>query len=81
MGFKNVELVGDYNLSPEALKAERRIIRAALKAELLELYNETWRQRADPVLTAAEMTDLLQWSLLEISASEIVPVTFSYEAG
>ena len=42
-----------------AMKAERRILRDAIREELLELYNGTWRQDA-PRLTAAKI--LVSWS-------------------
>lgn len=52
-----------------------------MRAELLELYNDTWRQGEEPVLSAEGLTALLEWTLLTVSASEIVPVEFSYQAG
>src|SRR5262245_64886908 len=63
-----------------AVKTERRVLRAALRAELLELYNDTWRQEGEPKLSAKGLADQLEWSLLTVSASEVVPVEFSYEA-
>jgi hypothetical protein len=64
-----------------ALKAEQRVLRKAIRAELLELYNDTWRQGDDRVLTAEDLASQLVWSLVELSASDIVPVTFNYRAG
>jgi hypothetical protein len=64
-----------------ALKNERRVLRAALRAELLELYNDTWRREGEPVLSAKGLADRLQWSLLVVSAGDVVPVEFGYEAG
>lgn len=59
----------------------RRVLADAMRAELLELYNDTWRQGEEPVLSAEGLTALLEWTLLTVSASEIVPVEFSYQAG
>ena len=64
-----------------ALGSEPSVLREAIRAELLELYNETWRQGSDPVLTAEELAGRLVWSVVEVSASDIVPVTFTYGAG
>jgi hypothetical protein len=64
-----------------AIDNERRVLSEALRAELLELYNDTWRQVDEPVLSADDLAARLEWQLLDISASEIVPVAFSYEAG
>jgi len=62
-----------------ALKAERRILRDAIREELLELYNDAWRQGDDPRLTAAELLNRLELSLIDLDT--VVPVTLSYEAG
>jgi hypothetical protein len=64
-----------------AVASERLVLAEALRAELLQLYNDTWRRSAEPVLSADELTAQLDWQLLSISASEIVPVEFSYGAG
>ncbi len=64
-----------------ALENERRLLREAVEGELLELYNDTWRQGNEPVLTADELTARLEWHLLAISSSDIVPVEFGYGAG
>jgi hypothetical protein len=64
-----------------ALKNERRVLRAALRAELLELYNDTWRREGEPVLSAKGLADRLKWSLLVVSAGDVAPVEFGYEAG
>jgi hypothetical protein len=53
----------------------------AMQAELLELYNDTWRQDDEPELSAEELTKRLNWQLLTVSANDIVPVEFSYDAG
>jgi hypothetical protein len=66
-------------LYERARKAERRILRDALREELLELYNETWRQGNQPKLTAKELTSQLTLALIEIDT--LIPVTLSYEAG
>jgi hypothetical protein len=62
-----------------AMKAERRILRDAIREELLELYNDTWRQSDDRRLTATELMNRLEFSLIDIDT--VVPVTLSYEAG
>ncbi len=64
-----------------ALKNKRRILADALREELLELYNDTWRQCDEPELTADELTARLELALVVVSASDIVPVEFSYLAG
>jgi len=63
-----------------AMNHERRILRTAIREELLELYNSTWRQEDEQKLSAKDFADQLEWSLLTISASDIAPVEFSYEA-
>jgi hypothetical protein len=64
-----------------ALDNEPRILRDALQAELLELYNDTWRRSDGPVLTAEDLAGRLKWTLLDIGSLDIVPVTFWYGAG
>ena len=64
-----------------AMANERRVLAEAIQAELLELYNGTWRQADEPVLSARELTARLDWQLLSVIASDVVPVEFSYGAG
>ena len=64
-----------------ALKNERRVLREAIQAYLLDLYNDGWRQEEDPVLTAEEFEGELTWEGLDISESEIVLVEFWYSDG
>lgn len=64
-----------------AMKNERRVLTKAMRAELLELYNDTWRRSDLPELSAKELTARLVWQLLVVRASEVVPVEFSYAAG
>ncbi len=64
-----------------AVANERRVLGKALRAELLELYNDTWRRNDQPELSAKELTARLVWQLLQISASDVVPIEFSYGAG
>jgi hypothetical protein len=64
-----------------ALTNERAILQEAISSELLELYNGSWHQSEDPILTADELTERLQWHLLVISKCDIVPIEFSYGAG
>src|SRR6516165_4729611 len=45
-----------------AMRAERRILRDALREELLELYNDTWRRGEEPELTAKELMSRLKFS-------------------
>jgi hypothetical protein len=61
-----------------AMRAERRILRDALREELLELYNDTWRRGEEPELTAKELMSRLKFSLIEIDT--VVPITLNYEA-
>jgi hypothetical protein len=64
-----------------AFDNERRVLADAVRAELLELYNGTWRRSDEPILSGVEMTARLELTLLCVSASEFVPVEFSYHAG
>lgn len=64
-----------------ALANERQVLAEAMEAELLELYNDTWRQNDELVLSAEELTARLNWGLLSVMDSDIVPVEFSYGAG
>ena len=64
-----------------AMANERRVLADAMQAELLELYNDTWRQEDEPELSADELTARLDWQLLSVSDSDVVPVEFSYDAG
>jgi hypothetical protein len=64
-----------------ALENQSRLLDIALRAELLVLYNDTWRAQDAPPLTAEELAGRLQWGLLELSDSDPVPVRFVYQAG
>ncbi len=64
-----------------AISNERQVLARAMRAELLELYNRTWRQSDEPKLSAKELTGRLEWQLLEIKASDFIPVEFGYGAG
>jgi hypothetical protein len=64
-----------------ALDNERGVLATAIQAELLELYNGTWRRGNDPELSGAELAARLEWAGLLVSASEVVPVEFFYRAG
>lgn len=61
-----------------ALKAEPRIRRQAIRAELLDLYNDTWRQADAAVLSADELVSRLKLALVDVGT--VVPVTLHYEA-
>lgn len=60
---------------------ERRILDECVRTELLELYNDTWRRQDEHTLSEEEFTTRLEWTLLTVSANEIVPVEFGYHAG
>lgn len=64
-----------------AVANERRVLTKAMRAELLELYNGTWRRNDQPELSTKELTARLGWQLLSVSASDVVPIEFYYEAG
>jgi hypothetical protein len=64
-----------------AQENERRILEEAIRATILDLYNDTWRQGDDDTLTEEELARQLEWVFLKISSSEVVPITFSYDAG
>ena len=74
--FAFIELAA--KLYRRAMRAERRILRDALREELLELYNDTWRRGDEPELTAKELMSRLKFSLIEIDT--VVPITLNYEA-
>ena len=64
-----------------ALANERRMFQEAVQTTLLELYNDGWRQEDEPVLSAEEFAAQLEWQLLRIKASDIVPVELWYDPG
>jgi hypothetical protein len=64
-----------------ALANERRIFQQAVQTRLLALYNDGWRQDGELVLSAEEFSAQLEWKLLKIEASDIVPVEFWYDPG
>lgn len=64
-----------------AMANERQVLANAMSAELLELYNDTWRQGDEPELSADVLAERLVWQSLTVSASDIVSVEFSYDAG
>lgn len=64
-----------------AMANERRVLAVAMRAQLLELYNDTWRQEDEPALSCEELAGRLEWQLLSVIACDIVPVEFSYDAG
>ena len=63
-----------------ALANERRVLREAVAAALLELYNDAWRQ-GEPVLSAEELKREMDWQGLSIRDGEGVLVEFGYDAG
>jgi hypothetical protein len=63
------------------LANERSLFQEAAQTYLLELYNDGWRQEDDPLLSADDFSAQLEWELLKVSESEIVPVEFGYDAG
>lgn len=66
-------------LYTRAVRDERRILRTAIKRELLELYNDVWAQGEQ--LTAAGLMERLEFSYIHIWPDGPVPVTLSYAAG
>jgi hypothetical protein len=65
-------------LYQRAREAEPRLLREAIQQELLELYNDVWRQR-DPELTADELVSRLELVMVHIGT--VVPVTLGYAVG
>ena len=63
-----------------ALDNERRILREALRAQLLKLYNDGWRQEDEPELSAEALANRLGWSMLAITASDL-PIELTYNPG
>jgi hypothetical protein len=68
-------------LSTRALKAERQIIKAAIRSELLELYNDTWRQEGERKLTADQLLGRLEFVYIGLRPTWDVPIILSYAAG
>lgn len=63
-----------------AIPEEPRILKQAIKQELLELYNDVWVQ--DGVqLTASQLAKQLQFSFIKLQPDFCVPIILSYEAG
>jgi hypothetical protein len=60
-----------------AVANERAILTEAVRDEVLELYNEVWRQRPARKLTARDLISRLQWELLVESDNDVVPVEFT----
>lgn len=69
------------SLFQRALPAEPRIQRAAVRQELLELYNDTWRRNDDPELTANDLIARLKFTFIKLQPGWDNPVTLSYDAG
>ena len=64
-----------------ALQNERHALADAVREELLDLYNDVWRNEDESKLDADEFVSRLEWQLLHLSDSPLVPVELSYEAG
>ena len=64
-----------------AMVNERRVLADAMQARLLELYNNSWRQDGEPEMSSDALTAQLDWQLLTVSACNLVPVEYSYDAG
>jgi hypothetical protein len=64
-----------------AVGNERRVLADAIEAELLGLYNGTWRRGDDAELDAGELATRLEWHLLTVNPGGVVPVEFTYGAG
>jgi hypothetical protein len=63
-----------------AMGAQWRLLREAVEVKLLDLYNNNWRNEDEPVLSAKELADRLQWDGLRLDAGDdpTVPVSFGY---
>lgn len=68
------------DLYTRAVRAEPRILRTAIREELLELYNETWAVEL-PRLTAKQLAARLTLAFLKLWPDGPVPITLGYEAG
>lgn len=64
-----------------AFQNERPMLDEALRAELVELFNDIWRRSDEPRMSESELNTRLEWTLLTVSASDLVPVEFGYHAG
>jgi hypothetical protein len=67
------------DLCSRAVRDERRVLRAAVRAELLDLFNGIWRRREEPELTTDKLIGRLMLELVTVDT--VVPVTFHYGAG
>lgn len=69
------------DLYVRAMRAERQQIRTAVKEELLERHNETWRRSDEPELTADEFMSQLTFTFIDIRPDRECAVVLSYNAG
>jgi hypothetical protein len=67
-------------LYKKATRSERRILRDAVRLELLELYNDTWAQDGDK-LTAKQLIEQLEFVFLSLEPDSDIPIVLGYEAG
>jgi hypothetical protein len=74
-------LDGVADLYSQAMRAERQVLRTAVQKELLELYNDTWRQSDEPELTTDEFMSRLGFTFIQIRTDFKSVVILSYGAG
>jgi hypothetical protein len=67
-------------LYSRAMRAERQLLRTAVRSELPELYNDTWRQANEPELTAAELVSRLVFTFIQVSPTAECAVILSCDA-
>ncbi len=65
-------------LYQKAIRSERRILRAALREEVLELYNESWSGEGDD-LSENELLGRLHLELVDVSPGGYSTVEFHYD--
>jgi hypothetical protein len=68
-------------LYKKAIRSERRILRDAVRLELLELYNDTWRRSGDPKLSTTAFIEQLEFTFIKLQPGWDIPVILSYGAG
>jgi len=67
-------------LYKKVIRSERRILRDAVRLELLELYNDVWVQD-ETALTAGQLIEQLEFQFLAITPDSDPPVVLGYDAG
>lgn len=68
------------DLYTRAMREERRLLRAAVRDQLLELYHDAWADSGEQ-FTGQQLLDQLHFEYIRLSPGGLVAVTLSYNAG